>query len=609
MKNLKLVSIAIAAVIGALTSPLSSTANTNANQHVFTVMDTQLGAPWNLDQLDGYEDSSYSYKYSGIGTDVYVVDTGVDSKHPELARVSTGFDAFGSASGQIDCHGHGTHVAGVIAGATYGVAKGATIVPVRVLNCAGLGTTATLTAGINWILSNFDKSKVSIVNMSLGGPKDTAVNSATEKLISAGLVVVTAAGNSNVDACTASPASAIGVIAVGATDQSKAKAAYSNWGSCVSIFAPGTKITSANPFNYATPSIKSGTSQAASIVSGVLASYASSGAVVSPSSLVADLFSKAKKGVVLGGSSVNNNFVQTIADAATNAVVGPTPPMVVSPAASSDIFVLNITATSVSLSWSPSDKTRYYSVKLGRSGEAGYVYVANTTRTDIVVPNLYSNTDYKVLVTPISKTGASGASVSTKFYTPYGLPSAPKAFTIRQDTLKWAPPTYSGGTYLPTYIIERRVNGVWSKFAETSETSYKTTRPDAGVSVEYRVAASTPAGVGAFTAGLLNVGTGVPNVVSDVTDLPKDLAGSVVAVQRRAGSGMVNLSWVPVAGTSSYVIESSPLGSESWKTLGTTTVTSRVVTAQVGVKLMIKVTAISGAGSTVVGTIQYEGTT
>jgi subtilisin family serine protease len=607
MKNLKLISTAVIAVIGLLTAPLSATASTNALQHIFTVMDTQVGAPWNLDQLDGFEDSNYSYKYSGIGTDVYVVDTGVDSKHPELSRVSTGFDAFGSASGQTDCHGHGTHVAGVISGKTYGVAKGATIVPVRVLNCAGLGTTATLTAGIDWILSNFDKSKVSIVNMSLGGPKDIAVNSATEKLVSAGLVVVAAAGNSNVDACTSSPASAIGVIAVGATDQSKAKAAYSNWGNCVSIFAPGTKIPSASPFNYTVPSIKSGTSQAASVVSGVLASYASSGAVISSSSLVADLLSKSRKGVVLGGNSVNNNFAQTIADT-TNTGIGPIPPAVVSPSTSSDIFILNVTATSVSLSWSPSDKARYYSVKLGRSGEAGYVYVANTTRADIVIPNLYSNTNYKVLITPISKTGAIGGSVSTKFYAPYGLPSAPKAFTIRQDVLKWSPPTYNGGTYLPTYIIEHRVDGVWSRVAETSETSYKTTRPDAGVSVEYRVAASTPAGVGVFTAGLLNVGTGVPNVVSDVTDLPRDIAGSVVATQRRAGSGMVSVSWAPVAGISSYVIESSPLGSELWKTLGTTTATSRVVTAQVGVKLMIKVTAILPSGSTVVGTIQYEGT-
>jgi subtilisin family serine protease len=254
------------------------------DETVFKTMATQPGATWGLDSIDGARDGSYNYVSDGAGVRIYIVDTGVDASHPQVSsRVVDGFDAFGQNLDQTDCNGHGTHVAGIAAGSYFGVAKAATIVPVRVMDCSGVGNTTTLTDGIDWILASHSGG-LGIVNMSLGGNKDAEVNSAVSRLVSAGLVVVAAAGNSNADACNYSPASAVGVIAVGATDQSEAKASFSNWGSCVDITAPGVGINSANSLNHNISLKKSGTSQAAPFVAGAIATYISNGSVSSATS-------------------------------------------------------------------------------------------------------------------------------------------------------------------------------------------------------------------------------------------------------------------------------------------------------------------------------------
>lgn len=253
----------------------------NPEETIFTIMETQSGVPWGLDRVDGTVDGLYSYKSSGLNTRIYIVDTGIDASHREFgSRVVDGFDAFGENLDQTDCQGHGTHVAGIAAGNYYGVAKSATLVPVRVLDCRGVGTTTTLTSGIEWILTNHSGG-TGIVNMSLGGSKDEEVNAATARLISAGFVVVSAAGNSNVDACGVSPASTPGVIAVGAIDSVGAKASFSNWGSCVDILAPGVGINSANSVNHNVSLKRSGTSQASPFVAGAIATYISSGSLAS----------------------------------------------------------------------------------------------------------------------------------------------------------------------------------------------------------------------------------------------------------------------------------------------------------------------------------------
>jgi subtilisin family serine protease len=246
---------------------------------VFTTMTTQGGVTWGLDRTDGTMDGQYTYISGGSGVKIYIVDTGVDSAHPDLTgKVLDGFDSFGQNLDQTDCNGHGTHVAAIASGNYYGVAKESRVIPVRVLDCSGRGNTTTLALGINWILDNHSGG-VGIVNMSLGGPRDSEVNGLVSELVSAGLVVVVAAGNSNADACNFSPASAPGVIAVGAVDRGDVVASFSNWGTCVDISAPGVSINSANSKDYGISSRKSGTSQASPFVAGAIATYISNGSV------------------------------------------------------------------------------------------------------------------------------------------------------------------------------------------------------------------------------------------------------------------------------------------------------------------------------------------
>lgn len=269
-----------------------------ANETIFTTMASQSGAPWGLDKLDGTRDNTYNYISDGTGVRIYIVDTGVNATHREFgSRVIDGYDAFGENLDQTDCDGHGTHVAGIAAGNYYGVAKAATIVPVRVMDCNGVGNTTTLTSGINWILANHSGG-TGIVNMSIGGRKDELVDSAVSRLVSAGMIVVAAAGNSNVDACGISPASAPGVIAVGATDQSDAKTSFSNWGQCVDISAPGDRINSANAADDNISLRMSGTSQASPFVAGAIATYLSSGFLKNPAEAQTYVQQLAVNGVV-----------------------------------------------------------------------------------------------------------------------------------------------------------------------------------------------------------------------------------------------------------------------------------------------------------------------
>lgn len=272
--------------------------STRNKETIFTIMSSQGGVTWGLDRVDGTVDSTFTYGSDGKNIKIYVVDTGVDANHPELrGRVLDGYDSFGQNLDQTDCNGHGTHVAGIVAGTYFGAAKAASIVPVRVLDCSGRGNTTTLAGGIDWILANHPGGP-GVVNMSLGGSLDLEVNALASKLVSAGLVVVAAAGNSNMDACSFSPASAPGVIAVGAVDRNDVKASFSNWGDCVDIFAPGVGINSANSLDYGISSRRSGTSQAAPFVAGAIATYYSKGSATSISSVNNRLKNLSVRGVV-----------------------------------------------------------------------------------------------------------------------------------------------------------------------------------------------------------------------------------------------------------------------------------------------------------------------
>jgi len=250
---------------------------------------------WGLDRVDALDtplDDKYSWSNSGSGTIVYVIDTGVYSAHSDFGgRVVSGYTAIADGRGTEDCHGHGTHVAGTVAGRNYGVAKTATVVAVRVLDCTGSGYSSGVVAGINWVTANHPGGPA-VINMSLGGGANTAIDSAVTDAVNAGIVVVVAAGNSSADACSYSPARVPGAITIGATDIRDARASYSNFGSCVDMWAPGTQITSAWISGSNATNTISGTSMASPHVAGLAARVLSMNPALTPTDVNTRLVKK-----------------------------------------------------------------------------------------------------------------------------------------------------------------------------------------------------------------------------------------------------------------------------------------------------------------------------
>ncbi len=233
-------------------------------------------ATWGIDRIDQVTrplDTVYHYNYTGAGVNAFIIDTGIRTDHVEfVGRIKPGYNVAADATGVInatnvsDCNGHGTHVSGTVAGTVLGVAKGASIVPVRVLDCNGSGTTSGVIAGVNWVAAS--TLRPAVANLSLGGGYSSALNAAVAGAVSKGVTMVVAAGNSNVDACTSSPASEPTAITVGATDSNDVRASYSNYGTCLDLFAPGSSITSAWYTASNAAAILSGTSMAAPHVTG-----------------------------------------------------------------------------------------------------------------------------------------------------------------------------------------------------------------------------------------------------------------------------------------------------------------------------------------------------
>ena len=240
---------------------------------VVTLDATQSNPPWGLDRIDQRNlplNAVYTFNWTGAGVRVYVIDTGIRTAHTQFGgRASNVFDAFGG-NGQ-DCNGHGTHVAGTVGGSTFGVAKSSLPRGVRVLNCSGSGSNSGVIAGVDWVRLNHIAPAVA--NMSLGGGISSALDTAVNNLHNAGVTIAVAAGNSNTNACNSSPARAANAITVGSTTTSDARSSFSNFGTCLDLFAPGSGILSAWWTSNSATATLSGTSMASPHVAGVAALY------------------------------------------------------------------------------------------------------------------------------------------------------------------------------------------------------------------------------------------------------------------------------------------------------------------------------------------------
>lgn len=264
----------------------------------FSLSTVQPGATFGLDRIDQRDlplNGNYSYTPTGMGVNAYIIDTGIRVTHTEFGgRAVLAYDVIGDGQNGNDCHGHGTHVAGTVGSLTYGVAKDVRLYSVRVMDCRGSGSFSGLIAAIDWVTANHVKPAVA--NMSLSGGASPSVNAAVSNSVAAGVIHAVAAGNSNADACNYSPSGAPDAITVGATTSADGRSSFSNFGTCVDIFAPGSSITSTTIASDTSTGVMSGTSMASPHVAGVAALYLQMNPTASPFSVRTAIVNSATSG-------------------------------------------------------------------------------------------------------------------------------------------------------------------------------------------------------------------------------------------------------------------------------------------------------------------------
>jgi subtilisin family serine protease len=347
------------------------------------------------------------------------VDTGVSTTHTDFSgRLRSGFSAINDSRGSNDCNGHGTHVAGTAAGTTYGVAKAASIIPVRVLDCAGSGSNTGVIAGLDWIIANHTAGVPAVANMSLGGGASFALDTAVQNAINDGVVMAVAAGNSNANACNYSPARAANAITVGATERTDVRASYSNFGSCIDIFAPGTSITSAWINSATAINTISGTSMASPHVAGVAAALLSANPTFTPADISSMLRSSATPNVVSSAGTGSPNYLLYL-DPAGGAIVTPPSVEVTAPATPMIGTAVALARKSATVSWTAPNNggsaITSYSVYAYRSGgsTASLAQTVSGASTSATFTGLVIGSTYVFRVLATNSVGSSSLSASS----------------------------------------------------------------------------------------------------------------------------------------------------------------------------------------------------
>ena len=407
----------------------------------------QYSPPWGLDRLDQVGlplGNSYSYGTTGSGVTAYIVDTGIRTTHSEFAgRIPRGtFVDWGDDTGVEDCHGHGTHVAGTIGGTTYGVAKSVLLVPVKVFACSGTTTASSVIAGLDWIVKDHVAGVPAVANMSLGAVASPALDSAVNAVIADGVTVVVAAGNDASSSCNYSPARVPGAITVGATQIDDTIAAYSNFGPCTDLFAPGTNILSSwSSSDVATRTI-SGTSMATPHVTGAVARLLQARPSDSPAQIWAALDTAAATGVV---RSLHAGDPNKLVHLAVVPVVPPGAPRQVSGVAGNARVSLWWVAPWFDVSLPVIDYAIRYRVVGGSWSTFADSVSAATSAT---VTGLANETSYEFQVAAVNIAGSGAMSPTSGVVTPLSSIAASPSLT---------PPLGSGFTALsPVRLFDTR---------------------------------------------------------------------------------------------------------------------------------------------------------
>jgi subtilisin family serine protease len=464
-----------------------------------SLLDTQSPTPsWGLDRIDQTNttyDNAYNYPANaGSGVRVYVVDTGVVATDPDFAgRMADGFDAFGQNLSGTDCNGHGTHVAGTVAGTRFGVAKKATIVPVRVLGCNGSGSWSGFISAMDWIIANHPAGTPGVMNASLGGGKYQIVNDAVQKLFAAGITPVVAAGNESTDSCSRTPASTPNAITVGASTITDSRASFSNFGDCVDVFAPGSNIVSNSHLDSSTPRTLSGTSMASPHVAGLAALYLGANRAASPSDVAVAIQAGAQAGIVVDAKSLNGNYL--INTRFTNASLPPV-------GAPTALVASNIASTTATVSWTAPAGTQAansYKVEYREAAATAFTSVDSAT-TSVNLTSLKGNTTYSVRVSSVSGTTTSPASNELVFTTLGTVADAPTnlrstAVFGSQVSMAWDAPLNGNGSRITGYEVWIQIAGNWTRQLTTSTTVAKISSLTANTAYSFRVLAVNAVGV------------------------------------------------------------------------------------------------------------------
>ena len=429
---------------------------------VVGVSTIQSGATWGLDRIDQRQlplNSLYTYTQNGAGVTAYIIDTGIRADHTEFAgRVGTGYSSVNpgpvynengtvictTPTGSSDGNGHGTHVAGTVGGSTYGVAKGVSLVPVRVLSCAGSGSTSGVIAGIDWVVANHAAGTPAVANMSLGGGISTTLDDAVQRGVSDGVTFAVAAGNAGADACNASPARTPQAITVGATNSTDARSSFSNTGTCVDIFAPGQAITSSWYTTTSATNTISGTSMAAPHVAGAAALLLAADPTATPATITSRMLANATPSVVTNAGTGSPNLLLASITLASTPVTLPTAPrnLTVTPANGRITLSFDVPADAGGAAITD------YVVQQSTAGGA-WTTIADgvSSVTSVEVAGLTNGTVYAFRVAAVNSAGQSPYSSAAQ-----ATPAAGLSNDDFQDatTISGVAPTASGSTSTAT---------------------------------------------------------------------------------------------------------------------------------------------------------------